>query len=126
MIDHVSVGVANLEEAADFYGPVLETLGAKELARLEGLVAYGRDRVEYLIMKPYDGGEASSGNGAHFAFAAETEAAVERFHAAAIAGGGVCEGEPGVRQYPHQPVYAAYVRDPFGNKLEALTAGFAA
>ncbi len=126
MIDHVSVGVADVERAAEFYGPVFATLGASELARLDGLVAYGRDRIEYLIMRPFDGGDASSGNGAHFAFVAESEEAVVAFHEAALVGGGTCEGKPGVRQYPHQAVYAAYVRDPFGHKLEALTSGFAA
>ncbi len=125
MIDHISVGVANVETASEFYEPVLAALGAKELARMDGLVAYGRDRIEFLVMRPFDGKSASAGNGAHFAFVADDPRAVDEFHRAALEAGGSCEGEPGTRAYPHQEVYAAYVRDPFGNKLEALTEGFA-
>ena len=126
MIDHISVGVSTIEAAAHFYGPVLDTLGAKELARMDGLIAYGRDRIEFLAMLPFDGNAESAGNGTHIAFVAPDEAAVAAFHAAALEAGGCCAGEPGERAYPHARVYAAYVHDPFGNKLEALTAGFGA
>ena len=61
----------------------------------------------------------------HVAFVAGGNEAVDAFHRAAIESGGSCEGKPGERTYPHRQVYAAYVRDPFGNKLEALTLGFA-
>ncbi len=126
MIDHISLGVDDVSEGAAFYGPVLETLGAKELARLDGLVAYGRERIELAILRPFDGGEASGGNGTHFAFVADSRDAVDAFHAAALAAGATDEGAPGPRPYPHREVYAAFVRDPWGNKLEALTDGFAA
>ena len=126
MIDHVSVGVSDVAAAAAFYGPALDALGMGELAANESLAAYGRGRIEFLAMHPFDGAEASAGNGTHVAFVAESREAVEAFHAAALACGALCEGPPGPRAYPHGEVYAAYVRDPFGNKLEALTAGFAA
>ena len=126
MIDHISVGVSTIEAAADFYGPVLGRLGVKELARMDGLVAYGRDRIEFLAMQPFDRRDATAGNGTHVAFHATDEDAVTAFHAAALEAGGQCAGPPGERAYPHATVFAAYVLDPFGNKLEALTAGFAA
>jgi hypothetical protein len=44
---------------------------------------------------------------------------VDAFHAAALAAGGVDEGAPGLRPF-HANFYAAYVRDPDGNKLSAV------
>ena len=43
MIDHISIGVRCTDEAAEFYGPVFAKIGATELARMDGLVAYGLD-----------------------------------------------------------------------------------
>ncbi|MFM7444877.1 MAG: VOC family protein, partial [Tabrizicola sp.] len=70
--------------------------------------------------QPFDGNPASVGNGTMVSFLAQTRAQVDAFHAAALAHGGTDEGAPGLRpQYgPH--FYAAYVRDPDGNKLNAV------
>ncbi|MCL4672998.1 MAG: VOC family protein, partial [Sphingomonadaceae bacterium] len=83
--------------------------------------------VQFLLMVPADGEAYTQGNGTHIAFRAESQAAVEAFHATALQGGGVCSGKPGPRpDYPANDVYAAFVRDPFGHKLEAIHNGFAA
>ncbi|UTW55357.1 VOC family protein [Kordiimonas sp. SCSIO 12610] len=124
MIDHLSVGVSDIDQATAFYDAVLGALGCERMAKMDGLVAYGRDRIEFLAMLPFDGNASTSGNGVHIAFAASTNEQVDAFHAATLANGGVCDGAPGTRPYPHAEVYAAYVRDPFGNKLEALAGGF--
>ncbi|RMF10623.1 MAG: VOC family protein, partial [Alphaproteobacteria bacterium] len=56
---------------------------------------------------------------------APSRAAVDAFHRYAVANGGRDEGAPGPRPgYPREDVYTAYVRDPFGNKLEAIHNGF--
>lgn len=125
MIDHMSVGVDDLEKAKQFYTGVLSTMGYGLMAEMNGLVAYGDTSIQFLAMLPFDGNIYSAGNGMHVAFRAATADQVDAFHAAAMAAGAVCEGAPGVRAYPHDEVYAAYVRDPFGHKLEALTNGFA-
>jgi predicted lactoylglutathione lyase len=57
------------------------------------------------------------------ALKAHSRAAVEAFHAAALAHGGVCEGAPGLRPQYNADFYAAYVRDPDGNKLAAVCRG---
>ncbi len=124
IVDHLSVGVDDIDRAANFYESVLGKLGIKQLAKMDRLVAYGTTSIEFIAMKPFDGKSMHPGNGVHIAFNAQSPAQVDAFHAAALAGGGVCEGKPGKRDYPHRQVYAAYVRDPFGNKLEALTDGF--
>ncbi len=126
LIDHLSLGVDDIANACQFYDSVLESLGAKRLATLEGLAAYGSDRVELLLMLPANGEAHSHGNGTHTALFADSRLSVDQFHELAVLGGGICEGQPGVRDaYPKPDVYAAYVRDPFGNKLEVVYNGFA-
>ena len=71
-------------------------------------------------MKPFDGETASTGNGVHAAFVAIRQADVDAFHAAALAAGGTDEGVPGLRPHYHADYYAAYARDPDGNKIQAV------
>lgn len=124
MIDHLSVGVTDIIRAEKFYDTVLATIGMKRLAELETIRAYGAEQISFLAMTPYDQQAATHGNGTHIAFRAEHDAEVDAFHTAALEMGGTCEGKPGERPYPHAVVYTAYVRDPFGNKLEVIRGGF--
>ena len=64
-------------------------------------------------------GEAAAGNGVHVGFIAPSREAVDAFHAAALAADGTDAGAPGLRDYTDD-YYAAFVRDPEGNKLEAV------
>ena len=80
--------------------------------------AWGVEWPEFWAQLP-DGGEAIAGNGTHVAFIAPSREAVDRFHAAALAAGGSDAGAPGPRDYTPD-YYAAFVRDPDGNKLEAV------
>jgi len=72
------------------------------------------------ICLPLDGQPASWGNGTHIAFNAEDREQVHAFHEHALAHGGTCEGPPGPRPHYGPDYYAAYVRDPDGNKLQAV------
>src|SRR5262249_22765652 len=88
---------------------------------------YENDGIEELALwvgKPIDGQPASVGNGAMVAFRARTWEQVDDFHAAAPANGGSWEGAPGLRLHYSPDFYAAYVRDPDGNKLAAVCRGF--
>lgn len=126
IIDHLSVGVTDIEKACRFYDPVLEALGCARMATSEGFAAYGRGAVQFLVMQPHNGAGSSAGNGTHICFAANSREAVDMFHAAALSEGGFDAGAPGPRpEYPKADVYTAFVRDPFGNKLEAIHNGFA-
>lgn len=126
IIDHLSVGVTSIVDGRDFYDPVLGALGISRLAATNEFAAYGRDAVQFLIMTPANRQEQTAGNGTHICFVAGKTEDVDRFHALALRHGGVCEGNPGPRpEYPIPGVYAAFVRDPFGNKLEAIQNGFA-
>ncbi len=72
------------------------------------------------IYQPHDGRPATWGNGTHLAFLAESPSEVDAFYSEAMANGGIDEGPPGVRERYSKNYYAAYVRDPDGNKLQAV------
>lgn len=124
MIDHISIGVSDINKAATFYDATLTALGYQQHAKFDNIVAYGADSISFLAMLPFDQQTASAGNGTHIAFKATSPEAVDQFHHLALAHGGSCEGQPGNRDYPHGQVYTTFVRDPFGNKLEAIFGGF--
>lgn len=126
IIDHLSVGVPAVDEATEFYDAVMGALGVQRLATTQAFAAYGQGGVQFLLMQPENGATYTAGNGTHICFVAETPGAVDRFHQAALAQGGTCDGKPGPRPgYPKPDVYTTFVRDPFGNKLEAIHNGFA-
>jgi catechol 2,3-dioxygenase-like lactoylglutathione lyase family enzyme len=125
MYSHVTVGTADMARATAFYDAVLAPLGLKRLKTYKVAVGYAPEGFEgvnepFWVMRPYDRKAASPGNGAMVAFEAETRAAVDAFHAAALATGGSDDGAPGVRKHYHPAYYGAYVRDPDGNKLCAV------
>jgi catechol 2,3-dioxygenase-like lactoylglutathione lyase family enzyme len=125
IIDHLSIGVPDLKHAATFYDGLMETLGCKRLATSDRFAAYGKDTVQFLLMLPADGQLFTKGNGTHICFRANTKDSVDAFHVFAIANGGRCDGQPDSRpDYPIPNVYAAFIRDPFGHKLEVIFNGF--
>ena len=121
MFSHVTLGTADLDRATRFYRMVMPTLGLTEPFTLPGTLVFGTAMgAKLFIGSPYDGAPASAGNGVHVALAAPTRAAVDAFHAAALAHGGSDAGAPGLRPHYHLHYYGAYVRDPDGNKLQAV------
>ncbi len=124
MFSHVTLGTNDLERARPFYDAVMAALGFQAPFALPGTLVYGTlAGPKTFIVSPYDGKPASSGNGTHAAFLAGSRAAVDAFHAAALAYGGSDEGAPGLRPHYHAHYYGAYVRDPDGNKLQAVCHG---
>ncbi|MEH6444531.1 MAG: VOC family protein [Oceanospirillaceae bacterium] len=125
IIDHLSVGVSNIDLAGRFYDGLLATIDCLPKVKHEKFIAYGEKGVELLVMLPNNGKQSTAGNGTHIALVAPSQQSVDDFHAFAIAEGGQCAGEPGPRlDYPIPNVYTAYVLDPFGNKLEIIHNGF--
>ena len=100
----------------------MATLGIDQPFKLPATLVFGElAGLKLFIVSPFDGGRAAPGNGPHAAFLAPDRAAVDAFHAAALAHGGTDEGTPGLRPHYHANYYGAYVRDPDGNKLQAVS-----
>lgn len=120
MLDHVSVPVRRLAAAADFYDNVLAPLGLARLVERPRQVGFGK-RYPELWLNLREGHAPDPATGHHLCLRAPDEAAVRAFHAAALAGGGGDDGAPGPRAAAVTGYYAAFVRDPDGNRLEAAT-----
>ncbi len=121
MIHHLSVGTNNVARAKRFYDAVLPIVGILPMKHTETGADYGSGQILFSIETPVDGNPATVGNGSHVAFAAGDRAMVDRFYEAALAHGGTSDGEPGLRPEYDANYYGAFVRDPDGNKIEAVT-----
>ena len=121
MIDHVSVGVSDLERAARFYETVLAPLGLSRLVTRPATIGFGKAYPEFWINLRAAMARVPAESGVHICLRAKTTAEVDAFHAAALQAGGTSGGAPGPR--PHQRVryYAAFVLDLDGNRIEAVT-----
>ena len=118
MIDHVSLQVANFAKTLSFYTAALAPLGYEpqyvdEAAKSAGFGPKGDVRLWIA--------EGKSATKAHLALRSPSRAAVAGFHAAAVRAGGEDNGKPGLRPDYHANYYAAFVFDPDGNNLEAVT-----
>lgn len=137
MFTYVCLGTNDIERALPFYDAVMGALGHVRCdtsadADWDGWIGWGtyedhgRREVALWLCKPFNGAPASAGNGTMVAFGARSWHQVDSFHAAALANGGVSEGAPGLRPQYNADFYAAYVRDPDGNKLAVVCRGFTA
>jgi len=121
MFSHVTIGTNDFTAAETFYDAIAEILDIPLFYAMENRKAWGTATGPKLFLgKPFDGRPANHGNGTHIAFLAKSRATVDAFHAAALAHGGSDEGTPGLRPHYHENYYGAYVRDPDGNKLQAV------
>jgi len=125
MLAHVSLAVTDIARAKRFYDPTMAALGYVLAFAHERAFGYGipgdppdQDRLA-LLLRPV----APAGDGVHLALAASSAAAVDAFHAAAVASGGTDNGPPGIRAHYGPTYYAAFVLDPDGNHLEAVYKG---
>jgi catechol 2,3-dioxygenase-like lactoylglutathione lyase family enzyme len=127
MNNYVTLGANDAEVSNAFYDAVLATIGWKSHMGFPGWRAYSKDGagagLTVWVCKPFNGEPASAGNGSMLAFAAANHAEVDAFHAAAMAHGGSDEGPPGLRPDYGPTWYAAYLRDPTGNKLAVVFNG---
>lgn len=120
VFSHVFIGANDVEASASFYDAALAPVGVQNMGPFgNNWILYGKEKPAFIIAKPGNG-EAALSNGATIGFAAATTADVDAFHAAGLANGGTDEGAPGPRS--HLPgAYAAYLRDPAGNKVCSYT-----
>ena len=122
MIGYATLGTNDIDKALAFYDALLATVGGKRLMQMPDerkLTLYGTNPGAPMlgIGKPYDGGQATVGNGTMISLAADDRAQVDAVHAKAIELGGSDEGAPGVRGPDEMGFYGAYFRDQDGNKF---------
>jgi catechol 2,3-dioxygenase-like lactoylglutathione lyase family enzyme len=121
MLHHVSIGVADVQRAAQFYDAVLAKLGFKRVMEIMPYgIAYGLKFPQFWVQLPHDQSPPTRGNGTHIAFNANSKAAVNAFHKAAVSAGAKDEGAPGPRPEYTPEYYGAFVRDLDDNKIEAV------
>ena len=121
MFAHITLGTNDWARAKPFYEAIMAVLEVKLFGEGETGAAYGEPTGQKIFVGPaYDGQPATYGNGTHIAFLAKSRRQVDAFYAAAMENGGSDEGPPGLRQHYHANYYGAYVRDPDGNKLQAV------
>jgi catechol 2,3-dioxygenase-like lactoylglutathione lyase family enzyme len=121
VIDHLKIGVSDLERSRRFYAQALEPLGYRDLGpwseedpRRE--VSFGVEGADdFAISQEYE-----AGGQLHVAFAADAKEQVDAFHAAALAAGGTDNGAPGPRPEYSEGYYGAFVLDPDGHNVEAV------
>jgi predicted lactoylglutathione lyase len=119
MIGYVTLGTNDLERAANFYDAIAAEMGTSRMMEWPGAIAWGTPGggAGIGLTKPFDGQAASVGNGVMVALEAASREQIQRLYDVALAHGGTCEGPPGPRG---DSFYAAYFRDPDGNKLNAF------
>ena len=121
MFSHVTLGTSDFGKAEAFWDAVMAVLGHPVLFKASGSAAYGTPTgPKVFIVPPFDGKAARPGNGVHVAFIVGDRAMVDAFYKAALSHGGSDEGAPGLRPHYHPNYYGAYVRDPDGNKVQAV------
>ena len=118
MLGYCTVGTNDLEASAAFYDPIAQMLGHARILETDRTIAWGTPGkgAMFSVIKPRDEKEATVGNGTMWGLDAASDELVERIYNHAIANGGSDEGPPGERS---EQFYAAYFRDPAGNKLLA-------
>ena len=119
MIGYVTLGTNDRERGARFYDAIAKEMGVGRMMEEEQFIAWGAPGggAGIGLTFPFDGKPATVGNGVMVALAAKDRDHVDRIHRAALAAGGTAEGAPGERW---KGFYAAYFRDPDGNKLNAF------
>jgi catechol 2,3-dioxygenase-like lactoylglutathione lyase family enzyme len=121
MIDHVSVAVADLQKSTAFYAAILEPLGYRKIAERPASVGFGKKYPEFWLNARRNGAPVADDIGAHICLRARSIEAVREFHARALASGGRDDGAPGPRKGEMTDYFGAFIRDPDGNKIEAMT-----
>jgi len=134
MFTYICLGTNDMQRAIGFYDPIMRALGQMRCdtgdePNWDGWVGWGRyeDHGQFelalWICPPFNQRAATVGNGTMIAFKADSRRAVREFHEAALQNGGSSEGSPDLRPQYGEDFYAAYVRDPDGNKLAAVCRG---
>lgn len=121
MLDHISIGVKDLDRSIRFYDSILEPLGYRRLWTYTDGAGYGiTGRDEAFAIRRDAAANLAISQQTHIAFSASNRESVEAFHQAAIAHGAVDDGKPELQPMYGEGYFAAFVYDPDGYRLEAV------
>ncbi|CAB3797785.1 VOC family protein [Pararobbsia alpina] len=124
LLDHVSIGVPNLDAVRPFYDSIMKALGATKVYDRPNALGYGErctsGNTESTCLAVYLDPSSIDVNKRHWCFKAVSCERVDAFFAAGLAAGGRSDGEPGLRPHYHSDYYAAFLFDPAGNRVEAV------
>src|SRR3977135_2752937 len=121
MIDHISVAVRDLERSARFYEAALSPLGLSRLVTRPATIGFGKAYPEFWINLRIAMAQVEEGSGIHICLRARSPADVHASNRAAVGPAGRPDGAPGLRPHERVRYYAAFVTDPDGNRIEAVT-----
>jgi catechol 2,3-dioxygenase-like lactoylglutathione lyase family enzyme len=121
MIDHISIAVSDLERSTKFYQAVLGTLGMTKLRTWPASTGFGKSYPEFWLNHRPGMAAIGADSGVHICVRARGKDAIDAFHATALRAGGSCDGAPGMRPEYNDRYYAAFIRDPDGNRVEVVT-----
>jgi catechol 2,3-dioxygenase-like lactoylglutathione lyase family enzyme len=123
MLDHLSLGVRDLDRSTTFYATVLGTLGYRLQRRLQEEVAFGPGEQWTFFLYPAAAPQPVAGARMHVAFRAQDRDAVRAFYARALGAGGAAlpDREPAERPQFGTDYFGAVLTDPDGHVLEVLT-----
>lgn len=122
ILDHVGFPVTDYAKSLAFYSAVLAPLGIRLLKEFkftedgDGYAGFGRQRPQFWI-----GTGEKLGGRLHVAFAAQNRDEVAAFYRAASAAGAADNGPPGLRPHYHSNYFGAFILDPDGHNIEAVT-----
>ena len=119
MLDHVSIQCADVARSAAFYDAVLATIGGQRILDFGEVIGYGVPPQPDFWLGPRTTGEGFRES--HLAFAAADRAAVRAFFEAGKAAGAEILHDPRVWPEYHPNYYGAFLRDPDGNNVEAVS-----
>jgi catechol 2,3-dioxygenase-like lactoylglutathione lyase family enzyme len=124
LLDHVSIGVPDIQAARPFYDSIMKALEATKIYERSDALGYGErcssDDTVSTCLSVYLDPATIDENRRHWCFKALSRKHVDDFFAAGLAAGGRSDGEPGLRPRYHPDYYAAFLFDPAGNRVEAV------
>jgi catechol 2,3-dioxygenase-like lactoylglutathione lyase family enzyme len=127
LLDHASISVDNIASCVNFYDAIMSSLGCEKVYQTERSLGYGvrckTGQESHSCLAIYASATANTDDARHWCFKAKSREEVTRLYELGLANGGRCNGEPGLRPHYHENYFAAFLFDPFGNRVEAVYHG---
>mgnify|MGYP002403736918 CR=1 FL=1 len=122
VLAHISIPVSDLTRSRTFYDRVLHPLGIRRLSNSSDSSGYGiPGKLQFWIVFAPSPPSVEPSDLFHIAFECKSRAAVRKFFTVATELGAIIEGVPERQPEYSENYYAAYIKDPDGYRIEAMT-----